>query len=273
LGNFVGAYGMISFPFVASEKFRLHGKLGAGIGYTPKHYDEVINPKNVAISSRLNALIVLGLDAKFYFQKNWITLGVDLTHFSNGGAKVPNLGLNLPYLSLGYGRFIRKSDAYSDRNEQPIVPQRQFLFGATAIASIKEMFPTNEKPYGVYGLSLNSRIFLKPKMGWELSFDIISKQAIFGYRPDVQKTQWSILQMGVFAGYLLPLNQFHFVLGMGAYVKDMYDPDGKLYHRVGFRYYLKNGINLNCVLKAHWGKADYVEWGIGYSFFNLKKAK
>jgi hypothetical protein len=57
---------------------------------------------------------------------------------------------------------------------------------------------------------------------------------------------------------------------MGYYLRDKYKPEDFLYHRVGFRYYLKNGITVNCVLKSHWAKADYAEFGIGYTF-NWKK--
>lgn len=273
LGNFGGVYGSIAIPFVDKERFRLNGKLGCGLSYTNKVYDEVMNKKNVAISTPINALINIGIDAKTYFGKNWIALGIDLTHFSNGGFKVPNLGLNLPYLSLGYGRFVSKTEERSTIERLTTIPQRRLILGATAIASVKEVFPTNGRAYPVYALNLHARMFMKPKVGWEVAFDIISKQAILGYRVEVEKTQWKIMQFGVYAGYLLPLNQFHFVVGMGAYVRDFYNPDGLLYHRVGMRYYLKNGVHFNLVLKSHWGKADYVEWGIGYSLFNLKKEK
>lgn len=273
LGNFTGLYGALNIPFIAKEKFRLNGKLGSGLAYTNKVYDEVFNKKNVAVSTPINALINIGLDAKTYFGKNWIVVGVDLTHFSNGGFKVPNLGLNLPYLSLGYGRYVSKAENYSTIEKPTAIPQRTLILGATAIASVKEVFPTNGKAYPVFALNLHARMFMKPKVGWEVAFDIISKQAIMGYRVEIEKTQWQIMQFGVYAGYLLPLNQFHFVLGMGAYVRDFYHPDGLLYHRVGMRYYLKNGIHFNLVLKSHWGKADYVEWGVGYSFFNLFNRK
>lgn len=273
LGNFSGVYSSIAIPFVAKERFRFSGKLGCGLAYTNKVYDEVLNKKNVAVSTHINIFASIGLDARAYFGKNWLSVGIDMTHFSNGGTKVPNLGLNIPYLSLAYGRFISKAEERSTEERQTVVPQRKLLLGATAIASVKEVFPTNGRAYPVYALSLHARMFMKPKVGWEVAFDAISKQAIFGYRAEVEKTQWKIMQFGIYAGYLLPLNQFHFVLGMGAYVRDFYNPDGLLYHRVGMRYYLKNGIHLNLVLKSHWGKADYVEWGIGYSFFQLKKGK
>lgn len=271
LGNYLGAYSFMSFPFVARPKFRFNGKVGAGLGLGFKQYDPVENPKNVAVSTPLNAMIVLGIDSKYYFKKNWISLGLDMTHFSNGAFKVPNLGLNLPFLSLGYGRFIQQVDTV--RSSSPnTFPLRKLFLGATAIFSAKEIFPTGGKKYPVYALSIHARTYLKPRVGWELSADFISKQAIFGYRPQIEKTQKEIFQIGVYAGYLLPLDRFHFVLGMGYYLKDKYQPEDAMYHRVGFRYFLENGLHFNVVLKSHWARADYVEWGIGYSF-NMKKSK
>lgn len=271
LGNFFGAYSYISFPFVAKPKFRFNGKLGCGLGYGTRQYDEVENPKNVAISTPVNALICMGVDARYYFRNNWVSFGVDMTHFSNGAYKVPNIGLNLPYVSLAYGHYFKSSEQVMESPEMWWMPKRKILLGATAILSAKEVFPTNGKRYPVYALSLHARTFLKPKMGWELSLDLISKQSILAYRPEIPKTQAEIFQVGVFGGYLLPLDRFHFVLGMGYYLKDRFQPEDAVYHRVGIRYYLKNGIHLNMVLKSHWARADYVEWGIGYSLNVQKK--
>ena len=57
---------------------------------------------------------------------------------------------------------------------------------------------------------------------------------------------------------------------MVLYLRDRYRPNGPLYHRIGFRYQLKNGLYGNVTLKSHWAKADYMELGIGY-VFNFKK--
>jgi hypothetical protein len=114
------------------------------------------------------------------------------------------------------------------------------------------------------------RYFSRPKVGFEAAFDIISKQAIMGYKPEITKSQWDILQIGAYIGYLLPLDRLHFVLGMGMYIKDKYQPEDFMYHRVGMRYYFPNGLNAQVVLKSHWARADYVEWGLGYTF-NFKK--
>lgn len=271
LGNYFGAYTSIAFPFVAKEKFRLSGKLGCGLGYSSKAYDEVFNKKNSAISSHINALINIGIDTRTYFKNNWILFGIDLTHFSNGATKVPNLGLNIPQISLGYGRFINYNKEHSTIKKPSYLPQHRFLFGVTAIGSYKQVYPTNGRTYPVFALNFHTRMFMRPRIGWELAFDIMSNQAILGYRTEVKKTQSKLLQLGIFAGYLLPFNNFHIIIGMGAYVRDFYKPEGPFYHKVGLRYYLKSGVHFQVVLKSHWAKADYIEWGVGYTFLNRKK--
>ena len=269
LGTYLGAYGFIEFPFFSSKHYEFVGKMGSGLGYTNKVFDKEDNPKNVAMSTHFNALICIGLKSHFKFNRNKITVGLDMTHFSNGASKVPNLGVNLPYVSLGYARSIQQKERDSIV-VQNVVPLRKWLFAVTVIGSAKEMFPTGRKKYPVYALSAGLRWFSRPKVGLETSLDLISKQAIFAYRPEIEKDQWGILQMGAYIGYLLPLDQLHFALGMGIYVKDKYQPEDFMYHRVGLRYYFPNGINTQVVLKSHWARADYVEWGIGYTF-NFKQ--
>ena len=270
LGRYYGAYGFIEFPFVKRKHYRFIGKLGSGLGYTAKVFNYETNPKNVAMSTHMNALICLGIMNHFLFGKNKFTLGIDITHFSNGAYEVPNLGVNLPYLSLGYGRTFgtMKPDSLARTAKLPF---RKWLFGITGVTSVKEVFPTGGKKYPVFGLSAHARWFAKPKVGAEILFDIISKQAIMAYKPEIQKSQWDILQLGIYAGYVLPLDQFHFLLGMGAYIKDKYQPEDFLYHRVGMRYHFNNGVHAQIQLKSHWARADYVEWGAGYTFNYRKK--
>lgn len=237
LGTQWGAYAFIEFPFVKYNRYEFLGKIGSGLAYGTKIFDDVSNPKNVAMSTHLNTIICFGLKSTFQFDRNKITLGLDMTHFSNGAFKVPNLGVNLPYVSLGYARTIRKAplDSLILPNHLPL---KRWLYSVTAIASAKEIFPTGGKKYGIFAVSTGFRWFSKPKVGFEGAIDIISKQAIFGYQPEISKTQWGILQIGIYTGYLLPLDRFHMAIGMGVYVKDKYQPEDYFYHRIGMRYYL-----------------------------------
>jgi Lipid A 3-O-deacylase (PagL) len=263
LGHYFGLYGFINFPFVKAKHYTLSAKVGCGIAYGSKFYDADENILGMAVGTPFNAHISLALENRFVFGKNSINASIDMTHFSNGAFKVPNLGLNLPYISIGYGRLVAKTIDTSFVHE-PFA--KYWEFGATGILSAKEVFPTGGKKYPVFGINLVGRRIFKPRVGMEVSFDVISKQAILNYQADVRKTQAEIIQLGVFVGYVLPMNHFHIVTGMGVYVRDKYKPEDVVYHRIGVRYVFDNGINLNLVLKTHFARADYVEYGIGYTF-------
>lgn len=265
LGHYFGSYGFMSFPIIRQKPYTFSFKMGAGLGYGTKVYDPESNNLNGAISTHLNAMIVLGVESRFVFGNNSAIIGLDMTHFSNAATKVPNLGLNLPYASLGYGRRIQKSN-YCDTCSIAGLGRKTFFLGAVASGSISSTFPTGGKKYPVYSLSLFGRKIIGKKGGVELSLDFMSKQATMQYHPLVHKTQLDILQVGTFAGFIVPLDHLHFVVGMGVYVRDKYLPIDRFYHRVGLRYVFDNGINIGLVLKSHWARADYVEYGIGYSF-------
>lgn len=268
LGKYAAIYGFVEIPLFVRTHFELNWKLGSGLGYTNRIYDPILNPKNMAISTHINSMMIIGIQSKFRFQKNIMSLGIDLTHFSNSAYKIPNYGINIPYVSLSYGRQL-EGDRKMNRTEN-IIEFKRMYYGAYSFFSIKEVDPYGIKKYPVYAAGLFGRYFFHQKSGVEMGIDLISNQSMFAFEPQVEKNQWSILQLGVYSGYLVPLNHFHFFFGMGAYVRDRFHPNGLLYHRIGFRYQLINGFYGNMTLKTHWGRADYMEAGVGY-VFNFKK--
>lgn len=274
LGQGFGVYGFIEFPMSRNKKLFLTSHLGAGLGGVTKVFDQEKNPKNIAISSHLNALLSLGINGRWFVRpEHALVLGVDMTHFSNGASKMPNLGLNMLNISLGYAYTVKqqKAEAVAPIKVEKTPFFSNWKYSVLGIVSTKEIFPTTGKSYPVYAISNILHKRFKPKVGMEIALDFISKQSIFGYRTYIPKTQWTVFQVGAYAGYYLPLNRFGFVLGMGVYLKDRYDADDEFYHRVGMRYRFDNGLLINLVLKSHWAKADYVEWGVGYTFNNNKK--
>lgn len=266
MGHYFGLYSFINFPFIKKKVYTFSGKLGIGLAYGTKVYDpedeELIF--SMAVGSHFNAHVCLALENRFEFGDHAFTAAIDMTHFSNGSSQVPNLGLNLPYLSLGYG-YKLKSES-KDSISKIYVNNRNIEFGAIGILSQKQIDPIGGRHYPVFALSLIGRKYFSPRAGLELSLDGISKQAIFGFQKDVPKTQSEIIQVGIFAGYIMPFDHLHLIFGMGYYLRDKYKPEDPVYHRVGMRYIFDNGINLNLVLKTHFARADYVEYGIGYTF-------
>ena len=270
LGNFTGAYGFAELPMVSFRNYRMDFKLGLGLGYNGNPYHPVNNPLNVALATKINGLMCLSIKSSYSFRKNSFNVGLDVTHFSNAAWKVPNFGINMPFVSVGYARSL-SSVLYFDSYEGDVMtpmslPYERWLYSATAIFSAKQMMPIGGRRFPVYALNLSAKHFFGHKAGLELALDLISKQAILDYQPYIVKSQLDIIQVGAYAAYLVPLDRFHFVFGMGAYLRDKFSPEDPMYHRIGARYYLKNGLLLNLTLKTHWARADYLEYGIGYTF-------
>jgi hypothetical protein len=265
LGTQHGAFAFFEYPFLKSKNAEFTGKLGSGLSYGTKVFDQETNPKNVAMSTHVNALISLGVYYRYFIKDYHLVSGIDMTHMSNGATKVPNLGINLPYFSLGIGK------RFGEKKEPVIATETinsTWEFSAIGVFSVKEVFPSGRRKFPVYSLSAMAYKKTGAKSGVEFMTDFMYKTSISAYKtnlyPDKKKSEF--FQLGLYCGYTLPLDKFRFVLGMGAYVRDVYNPDDLFYHRIGMRYKIKEHFMLNLVLKSHWARADYVEYGIGYVF-------
>jgi hypothetical protein len=268
MGRYTGIYGFSELPVLKIRSFETNVKLATGVAITDKCFQNA--PQNIAIGSYVNAIICVGAKALWRGKNQHASIGIDMTHFSNGAAKLPNYGINMPYLSLGYGRNLPDRikgglDTSSLAIEQTL-PKNKWLLSVLGIYGNKEVNDIGGPKYNVFGLNLSAKRFFNFKAGWEMSVDLISKQAIHAYLPEMEKTQVDILQLGLYSAYLVPFDRFHFVFGMGVYLRDKYKPEDPVYHRIGCRYQFPNGIIGNFTLKTHFGRADYLEWGIGYTF-------
>lgn len=262
LGRYLAAYGFTDLPLFRVNKFDLSWKLGSGIGVTNRKYDSIFNPENIAIGSNINMMIVMALKAQMSFEKSSFSLSADMTHFSNSAFRVPNLGLNVPFFSLGYRRKIGKVKHPISKSYQ--FESRKIYSGFLGVFSLKETMPYGLRKYPIYAASFFTKSVVGPKSGVEVGFDIFSNQSHIEVEPLVEKSQFNLIQLGLYAAYFVPMNHIHFVFGMGAYVRDWYKPNGPLYHRVGVRYQWRNGTFGHIAIKSHWAKADYLELGLGF---------
>ena len=261
LGHYLGLYGFVELPIVKLKRYRLDFKFATGLGYTNKPFDPVLNPQNVAIGSRVNALMCFALKQSWRWNNTALTVGIDMTHFSNASYQMPNLGINVPYLSLGVQKFFTPEEKENPRAE---LDRPDLLFGLTGIISAKEMNPLGMGRFPVYAGNIFARKYFGPKGGLEASFDLIYKVSLVSHPSYPQAAQLDPLQIGLFLGYVQSFDRLHFIYGAGVYLRDVLQPDDAVYLRLGSRYALTKQLEALMTLKTHYAKADYMEFGLAY---------
>jgi len=71
-------------------------------------------------------------------------------------------------------------------------------------------------------------------------------------------------RIGVFIGHELRFGQVAFVSQLGKYVYWPYEFENQIYNRLGLKRYFLNGkMFAGATVKAHWAKAEAVEFSIG----------
>lgn len=264
LGNAIGTEVGIYLPFFRVKGWSLGADLAAGLAFTTKRYDVVTNPKNNAIGSHLNSSVSLGVKVVKQWERHSLGVGVGAKHISNGAAKLPNLGLNMPFLNLHYTHFFRKVESDSIPSEDLVIhPVKTWRFYTELIASTKQIYPTGGRNYGIMALSgyahykFNRKFILEG--GIDLSYNQSLVEEVAGEWDRVKN-----IQSGVYAAFVLPIHRFQLYAGMGTYIISPLSPNGRLYHRLGGRFKIVNRLWANISIKSHWGKADYFEYGIAY---------
>lgn len=263
LGKFTGAYGFVELPIIKYKRYRLDFRFSTGLGYTNRPFDPVLNPENVAIGSRVNALMCFALKQSYRIKNYGLTFGIDMTHFSNASYQMPNLGINVPYLSVGVQRFF---DEVQQKDRVKELQRPQLSYGASLIYTQKEMRPVGVGRYPVYAGNIFARKYFGPKAGLEMSLDVIYKMGLLHHPSYPQASGLDPLQVGLYLGYIQPFDRLQYIYGLGYYLRDVLKPDEPFYIRLGVRYSLTTQLEGLFILKTHYAKADYMELGLTYHF-------
>lgn len=261
----------MDFPLVKGKKSSFDLKFGWGIGYVQKKFDAVDNYKNVAIGSKLNFGLILNPHYKIHISDAIaLSAGISMTHYSNGSIETPNLGLNVASIGGGISYNIGRPLTV----QQKILPKferssRNILFIA---ASSKQTYPADGRNHLVATFAGNRMWQISRKSAFGLGFDLFYDHSTYQRAEDQNITinsDWEALRGGIHGSYEMVIEDLSFIVDLGAYVYSKLD-DGALHQRVGLRYKINEHISACMHLKAHWGKADFAEFGLGYSFGKMR---
>jgi len=243
--------------------------MGMGIGYITKFYDKYENPTNNAIGSGLNARVNIRLSLIKYTKNLHFGGGIECAHFSNGAIKTPNLGINAPslFLQLGYN-FSEHVVAKNDKSKDKIKLDNPRNLSVELITTAREIgaIPYDPKLYPVIASRVAYTYSKRGLWGGEFALDLIHNEANFHKYNDTTFVRNDILQIGLYAGGFVQFYRSQIAFGMGWYARDKINPEGRMYNRIGYRFYFAENWFGLINIKANYGKADYFEFGVGYKF-------
>lgn len=268
LGKVFLIYRHLNLKIYQKKTFILRTKIGTGIAFLTKSFDQKNNFKNIAIGSKINGSMVLGLEARYRFKHLALAGNFQLTHFSNGSFSLPNLGLNVPSIGLTFQYFSNRNlnqvwKLIGD-SEMKSTKKKPLSYKISVLPSfgIKEVIgPGGEKhmTYNLFALWQKQNF---KKTSWGIGADVFYNTSHFVFLEENAK-KLDILQLGVNLNYILNLDEFEILFQNGFYVLDRNKLDGLIYHRVGGRYYFSKRFFGSFMLKTHFFKADNFEMGIG----------
>lgn len=268
LGRMAAIYPFVNFPIYRAKRFYTGFRLGLGVGWIQKIFDKNDNYKNMVIGTHLNACISTLFQAEWYpLSQVAVTGGLGFTHLSNGSIIIPNLGLNIPSASVGVKYLFKQAPELKDheiKSQSKKWRSSVFLFAAG-----KQAYPIESAVYLVpsliYELMKPIRGSSRIGAGLNLTFDKSLKKEIYNateYEFDRTKSQ---AQISVYGSYEHVLGRLSIPLQIGFYVYNNYVVNSS-YQNLGVRYQFSSKMTAALQLKTHLGKADYIQWGLGYKF-------
>ncbi len=277
MGQSYGAFPFINFPLNDNLKHSLNFRTGLGLAYLTNSFHPTDNYKNFAIGSKLNAIISLYFNYRFR-ASDFITLtaSAGLTHFSNGSMKTPNFGINLPTFALGLSSFLTKPNPYLDRKLLPELyifefdGKKWFTIEPSFGFGYKDMTQQLGESFMVYHLSVNflRPVWLKGKVGLGLDATYDASHIRILERKAVEEFEhnWQVIKPGVTVVYEMVMSKTSFVFQLGSHIGGLEKSKGNFYQKLGLKRYFNDQLFGSITLTAHLGRADYIGFGLGYSF-------
>lgn len=301
LGSVNAIYPFINYPLVSGENAQLTFKLGAGLGLLTKCFDHFDNYQNYAIGSHLNAAVNLSFEYRQRIGSRLMSVAsFGLTHFSNGSTKLPNYGLNTFSGAWGLSYYLRDPRINLTPAKRP--EYRPFEFDrkkwfyidvdyGIGFKNVSQTYGGEDAlfyrvhDFSVYMLAQFTQCS-HAGVGLNMVLDL-SDQTLPGHKAlDNGKIQVSYLdddnnpqtaeispylmaRPNISLCYAMTMNRMSYYFEFGWHLKLQPYTDmtkGNIFQKVNAKYQLYQNIYAHVSLSTHFGRADYLCFGLGYRF-------
>ncbi|HAE65798.1 MULTISPECIES: acyloxyacyl hydrolase [Sphingobacterium] len=280
LGRPFAAYGFVAIPIrpKVNSRWNFNYRIALGLSGRFNPYNEEDNPFNLLIGSKNNVFIDLGLQVNYRLNKNFqVGAGAAFHHFSNGALALPNTGINLVPLSLSVSYTPTNKPFDYRKSSIPQMEKTEELHFNYAFG-FKQIDREHDSQYfkSMLGAYYSKHFGYKWRLGAgfdafysasgndeKVAGDKAGKfSALFSYGPAfyIDHVLNSRLYINGNVGVYLHRNEFN-------------GESMPVYLRAGVRYKVYKDFFAGVSIKAHGGKADFIEWTTGYGIKLGKKRK
>lgn len=270
----------LTIPLFRKNQWSYFYQIGAGVARITKSYDEDENPTNNAIGSKLAATVLMKCYLTRQISSKWkINLGLGMNHFSNGGSRLPNLGLNIPSFSVGINYYPKQIDVkdfiFHDKSKKSL---RKLGVDIHAGIAWSQRFFIGGPRHPVYIFSLGGNYYLNQVNRLLGGLEYEQNRVVYNFArsndPTLTDTDAvkKASRITLFLGDEFHYGNLSIILQTGIYLGKFSDfISGKISTKFSTRYYLplrffKEEIYLNISLKTHLMRAEYMSFGGGFNF-------
>jgi len=268
LGQAHGIYPFMNFSLTDARRMAgLNMQAGAGIAYMEKIFNRIDNYKNMAISSRFNAVINLRVEGRVRVAAPLhLSGGLALSHISNGTFKKPNAGLNYVTVYAGTSYAFGKEIFATTTDAADYEIDRKWHFALYLSGGVKSYSIYDAAKYVASGLSFEASrshlAFTRLCGAFDLFYDSSDYAYLIDKEIEVKKIQ--TIKPGLAAGYAFIFGNLSANVQIGKYLYAKNKQYGTVYQRLTLGYLFTDRLNVRFGLKTHWSQADYIEFSLGY---------
>lgn len=282
-GQAVGVLPSITFAKWQHTRLYTAFRMGVGMAYITKPYNKATNPINNVIGAHIDNITQFMYSINYNINPNFALQGqVSFTHFSDGKVKLPNLGINIPAVSVGLKYNFEPQlqnpllQAQALHDSLP-TPYKKIKFNMRLGLGFTEMSAPNGPRYNVYDATVyfSKRLNIKSEIysGVETNYYTGIYRYIINQVAYIGNEHRYAFKVSPVVGYSLFFGRASFLAQVGYYIYDPFFKSEPVNTKLGLQLYAKptylnKGFNawVGMYLKSHYTRADMVELAVGVSF-------